>query len=283
MPNPSSFPQNENPNQEKEPSAFAQNRAFRYGDALFETLLVRKGKVFNAEAHLNRMLSGMDVLGFAYDKADWRARMHRVLQQLSKEIPDGLFGRIRIQVYRTGGGSYLPESDLPDFVAEVTILPNDPWQFSRPLKIGIYEDVPLTFSPLSAVKSTNALPFILAARYARQQGWDDALLRSSNGPLAESTKSNLFYTRESRLITPPILSGCLPGTMRKKAIEIAYKFGYVVDEKDVSLADLADADAIFLTNAIRGLVPVEKIDGMDWSPSSDQLRTILMETLYQAY
>lgn len=279
MPNPSTFPRNEQSPTGKESSPHTQTRAFRYGDGLFETLLVRRGRAWNAESHLHRMLIGMETLGFEFEQEEWLQKMKAELYRLSSTVPKERFGRIRIQVFRSGGGAYLPETDVPDYVAEVSILESDPWESPEAIKIGIYSDIPLSFSPLSAVKSTNSLPYILAARYAHQQGWDDALLLSSDGNVAESSKSNLFYIRGQQLITPVLSSGCLPGTMRSAALKLGVKLGYEVREENVSLTDLSTADAIFLSNAIRGLVPVKEIESMPWTTVSDEVRSTLMDAL----
>jgi branched-chain amino acid aminotransferase len=279
MPNPSTFPPNEEAPAGKELPSRNHNRAFRYGDGLFETILVRKGQVWNAESHLKRMLDGMNTLGFSFKREDWQEKMSEVLHQLQSTIPVRKFGRIRIQVFRSGGGAYLPETDEPEYVSEFSVLETDPWDDAKPITIGVYEDIKLSYSILSSVKSINALPYVLAARHARQQGWDDAVLLAADGNVAETSKSNLFIVKNSRLITPPLQSACLPGTMRAEVIKLCGEVGYEITEENVSLTDLATADEVFLSNAIRGLVPVEKTGNGSLKNFSDKVRPTLMNKL----
>ena len=267
MPSPHTLIYNDKVIQAENHSFPSFNRAFRYGDGLFETILIRGGKAVFVEHHLARMLHGMSVLGFEFDADEWRTKMEEVIAELEaanrRSLPGGNpgYGKIRVVVFRGGGGTFKPESDVPEFYAEAQQMTHDPWQHTGPLRIGVYHDVPVVHSPLSAVKSLNSLPYILASKYARAQHWDDALLRSVDGSFAESTSGNLFLVRAASLVTPWEKSGCLPGTMRVKVLEAARALGLQVRERSVVQQDLESADEVFLTNAIGGLRSVKEIVG----------------------
>jgi branched-chain amino acid aminotransferase len=103
------------------------------------------------------------------------------------------------------------------------------------------------------LKSNNYLIYSQAASYARRNGWDDCLVLNSHERIADSSISNLFYGRAGKLYTPPLSEGCVAGVMRRFLLEILPGAGFTIMERAVAAADLASADEIFLTNAIRGI------------------------------
>jgi branched-chain amino acid aminotransferase len=281
MPSPSTLIRNDRIYFDEEVPAEALNRAFKYGDGLFETLLVRGGKAWKAAAHLDRMLHGMEVLGFEFDPVNWRAKMEEVIRRLIATKQENAFARIRIQVYRGGEGHYTPMENHPEYVAALVDLPGDPWDSNPPAMIGVFHEVPVVHSMLSLVKKVSALPYVVGARYAQRQGWDDAILRSVNGDIAESTRSNLFIFRNASVLTPHLKSGCLPGIMRATLLETARKSGFDIMERAVSMRDLVTADDIVLTNVIRGLVQVNRLAGTDWEPAGESPRDDLLHLIRQ--
>jgi branched-chain amino acid aminotransferase len=196
------------------------------------------------------------------------------------------YARIRLQVWREGSGGYLPENEGTAWLAEIYPLDTHPWRDGTGpgLRIGMYPHIALSYSPLSAVKSCSALPYILAAKYASQQDWDDALLRSTDGSLAESSNSNLFVLRGNTLLTPPLTSGCLPGTVREAVLAAAANLGLEAWESPIGTDELDQADEVFLTNAIRGLRPVAEVVGTQFHahafPLTQKLQGILRQDAF---
>lgn len=252
----------------------ANSRALRYGDGLFETILFAAGSPVALEYHFSRMLKGMDILGFAFDHDKFRKQIVAALEQLTFSQSATAHGRIRISVYRNGGGTYLPEDDQPDFWMEIHPLSADR-QLSS-LTIGLAKRFTLTYSELSAVKSMNALPYILAARQAKQEGWDEAILLNQAGSVAECTASNIFVVTDGSIKTPALTSGCLPGTMRARILESCEKLGIKIEEVDFSPSTYATASEVFISNAISGIRNVKRIVDSPFSandfPLSDALR-----------
>jgi branched-chain amino acid aminotransferase len=241
-----------------------ENRAFRYGDGLFETILIRHGKPVGLQLHLQRLVEGMEILGLdpqlvGQNAAEWRHHLEQVVGKLLiGQDADG-FGRMRISVFRGPGGHYLPAQDAPELLAEVHPLPSDPWILRPPLHLGIAHNFPVMHSILSPVKSLNALPYVMAARYAAAQGLDDAILRSIKGEVVECSAANIFIVVQNRILTPWLGSGCLPGTMRARVMATAQRLGFLVQMQPIQVSRLNDASEIFVTNAIRGIQPVGSI------------------------
>jgi branched-chain amino acid aminotransferase len=240
------------------------NRAFRYGDGLFETILIRDGKPVGLQLHVQRLVEGMEILGLdpqlaGFSKDEWHHHLKQVVGKLLIGQDNVGFGRMRLSVFRAAGGNYLPTQDTPELLAEVHPLPADPWILRPPFHVGIAHNFPVMHSALSAVKSLNALPYIMAARYAAAQGLDDAILRSIKGEVVECASSNIFVVLQNRIITPWLGSGCLPGTMRARVMAIAQKLGMLVQMQPIQVSRLNDASEIFITNAIQGIQPVGSV------------------------
>jgi branched-subunit amino acid aminotransferase/4-amino-4-deoxychorismate lyase len=237
------------------------DRAHRYGDGLFETVLLHHGRPLGWAAHLARLLHGAALLGYAGAGLDWVAPLEAAIAALD---PGGTqpWARLRLQVWRHAAGAYAPLDDTVAGLAEWHPLPELPWQSSTQARLLLCPELGVAHSPLSALKSCSALVYVHAARQARRAGFDEALLLNAcDGSVAEASAANFFMVRDQELWTPHLASGCLPGTVRAEVLATAAEMGLTVQERRITIADLALADEIFLTNAIRGLVSVTSIEG----------------------
>ncbi len=216
----------------------------------------------------------MSILGFEFDKSTFLAEINHGLAMLTEGLGAEHKARIRISVYRGGQGAFLPESDRPEFWIELHPLRSTPTEFLE--NIGVATDCPLTYSQLSAIKSMNALPYILAARQAKKAGWNDAILLNHADQIVECTSSNIFFVQDETILTPTLASACLPGTMRARTITACKELGLPLIEKDISLTNLDTMTEVFVTNAIQGIRKVKHIVGSSYSsenfPLSDQIR-----------
>jgi branched-chain amino acid aminotransferase len=236
-----------------------QNRAFRYGDGLFETIVVRDGRPIALDLHLQRLLEGAKILNLEPHDARLQAQASEVVEKLLKGQGHSGFGRMRITAYRADGGTYLPISDASQLVGEIRPLPTDPWATQAPRSV-CTASTRVLHSPLSPAKTLNALPYILAARHATRLGYDDAMLLNHLGEVAELTASNIFLMRDGSLHTPHLPSGCLPGTMRARALAAAQALGIPMQERPIAVQDFQSATEVFCSNAIQGLQPIACID-----------------------
>lgn len=120
---------------------------------------------------------------------------------------------------------------------------------------------PRPYSPLSAHKTTARGAADAAGQAVRARGYDEALWVGPAGGLTEGTITNLFVRRGSRIITPPTEGGLLPGIARGRLLARRMVGGCVVEEGALVLADLLEADEAFLTNAVRGAIPLTAWEG----------------------
>jgi branched-subunit amino acid aminotransferase/4-amino-4-deoxychorismate lyase len=121
-------------------------------------------------------------------------------------------------------------------------------------------------SPLAGIKVFAYAENLLALDEARKAGADEALFYNTRGELCEATTSNVFLKRGEEVLTPPVSSGCLPGTMRRRVLDFCRESGIAAREGTLTKADLGEATQVFVTSAIRGVVPVSHIDGraLEW-------------------
>lgn len=247
---------------------------------------MRKGVAINLQSHLDRLSDGMEILGLqpigvGMDALQWRQLVVTVVGKLLKDQPiQDDFGRIRLTVYRRGGGRYLPEEDSPELLAEIHPIASDPWALRPPLHCGIAHSYPIVHSLLSGAKSLSALPYVMASRYAAAQGFDDAILRNARGEVAECTASNIFLVLQNRIVTPWLGSGCLPGVMRAKVMQLAQDLGMLVQMQPIQISRLSEAKEIFITNAIQGLQPVGSIAETTYAAKHHPVMSTIRDSLF---
>ncbi len=238
------------------------NRAFLYGDALFETFIASGTRVVSFKQHLNRLKNSMEVLKMNIP-TDFRTSMFGdKISELESNIIDlinknRLFKgiRIRMTVFRKPGGLYTPLTNDVDYLIETTELDHDTYQYNKKgLIVDTFPDINKPVNKLSGIKSTNALLFSMAGIYRTGRKLDDCIIMNEQGHVCECMSSNIFVIKNKQLYTPSLSSGCVKGTMRERVIEIALDNGLTVFE-DCYLTEqnLIDADEIFLTNAVSGI------------------------------
>ena len=226
------------------------NAAFRYGVGLFETMLVREGVVRLAHSHWERLFAGMKQLGFDIQP-------HFSPQHLSGEVSKTVrkngwekLCRVRLQIYGAGGGLHDREHNRPLYLIEC--YPKTPEKLrlnENGLVTGIAHGLAKANDLLASLKTSNALVYAMAAQDAKQQKWNDALLLNTAGNIIESTIANIFWVKDDRLYTPPLSQGCVAGVMRRHLCETIPG----IRQEPLTPEMLAEADEVFLTNAIRGL------------------------------
>ena len=241
------------------------NRAFRYGFGLFETLLCCNGAIELAHYHWHRLFAGMKQLHFTVPKLFTPAFLEQEILKIVKKNKLEALCRIRLQVWPGNGGLYDAGDPLQYLIEcfaldEQVIALND-----NGLVIGIAEGIAKSCDILANLKTCNALPYAVAARQAKANRWNDALLLNDKGRIAESTIANIFWVKEARIYTPPLTEGCINGVMRRHLFHTSFLKSFLIEEALLTPGILQDADEIFLTNAIRKIKWVSDYDGKSYS------------------
>ncbi len=277
-----------------QPIFTAGNRSFRYGDGLFESIRAFDGRLPFFHLHWQRLAAGMDCLKLERPRYFTPVFLENEIAKLTNSLGNW---RIRLTVWRCGGGLYTPETNLPHFLIEATPLPSNHFELNETgLSIGIYSQSPLPISqfpnspfpqfnqfpnfPISNFKLNASLPFVLAAQHKQALGLDDCLLRNTAGRLACATSANIFWVKNGQLYTPPLTEGCVAGTLRATVLSIAKTLKIKAVEKRLRLDALATADELCLTNAVQGIRWVRQVEGME-GRFENGLAKLLLEELNQ--
>ena len=229
------------------------DRGLTHGLGVFETLLALDGQPVALDLHLARMRGGAERLGLDAGKlgdGEIAAAMAGLLERVGLAT-----GRARIRLAMSAGAGDLRRLEAgSDSLLWMTVAACPPPPESLAL---VTADFPRNErSPLSGIKCASYAENLIALDQARRAGADEALFFNTRGELCEAATANVFLVRDGNVLTPPLSSGCLPGTMRARVMaRIAVK------EQPLTAADLAAAQEVFVTSATRGVVPVVKWDG----------------------
>lgn len=235
-----------------EPLFTAQNRGFRYGDGLFETLKATNRNVLLAGYHFDRLFTGLRLLQMAIPESLTAASLVDQINVLCRLNDCETLARVRLAVYRdeTNRAAYVIEAEP---LAPAAVEWNE-----KGWCIDVYPYTRKSCDTFSNLKTANYLPYVLAGMFARERGCDEALLLNSENHLCDGSKTNLFLIRENEIITPALHQGCVSGVMRRCVIDELKQAGFVVKETEVKEETLLTADEFFLTNAIQGIKWVER-------------------------
>jgi branched-chain amino acid aminotransferase len=264
----------------------AQNRAFSYADALFETIRIVKTLKNDTliysiplwNYHFERLSKGMQAFG--YDKLEGDFLRNEILKTVTLTIPinekiqNNSFTdfKARLTVFRSEGGLYTPTNSKSEFVivlqeiAKLTDLENFNLEKSQKSYV-FFDDLLLFPSNFSAFKKVDALPYVLAGKYRKQQNADEVFLLNNNDRIAEAGAANIFILDKDKstqkdnklhFITPPSSEGGVMGTMRNYLLDSSKKnnqsnFEIFIEEKVITKTELNQTEIIFTTNAVQSI------------------------------
>ena len=238
-----------------------------YGYGVFETILLKDKKVIFLEEHYNRLIKAVERL--------------KINMELTFE---------KLNVYLN---LYIQKNSLENSILRVTILKNSDSfdmlithrenkykssMYREGFKMEISEFKRNPHSMLSGIKSINYLENIYALREAKEIGSDEVLFLDCKNYISEGATSNIFFIKDGVIRTPTKECGILKGIIREKIIEIVEKNKYLkLKQGFFSLKNLFEADEVFLTNSIMGIMPVSKIDHTTYDLKKYHITDLLIE------
>lgn len=237
-----------------------QNRAFLYGDGVFETLKIVNNKILFLEDHYFRLMASMRVVRMEIPMNFTIEYFEQQVLSLANQENISSSARARITVFRKDGGLYLPKNNEVSFLIHATALESTSYAINTgEYEVDLYKDFYVTKQLLSSIKTTNKMINVTGSIFAHENGLANCLLVNDTKNVVEGLQGNLFMLVGKKLITPPISEGCLNGIMRKQIVALAKKVeGIEVAEEIISPFDLQKADELFLTNVITGIQPITK-------------------------
>jgi branched-chain amino acid aminotransferase len=121
-----------------------------------------------------------------------------------------------------------------------------------------------------AAKATGIyLNSMLAVTEANHGGYDEAILLTDDGFVADGSGENVFAVKDGRLATPPLSTSILPGITRDTVIQIAQDLGFVVEEKNLIRSDLLFADEVFMCGTAAEVTPIRSVDDIEIGPPGE--------------
>ena len=237
-----------------------RNRAFLYGDAVFETVKIMDSKILFLEDHYFRLMSSMRVIRMEIPMNFTMEYLEEQILTLAKSKNLAISSRARITVYRNDGGYYLPQDNTVSFLISVESLDTALYSINQKYYVvDLYTDFYVSRQLLSSIKTTNKIINITASIFANENGLDNCLLLNDSKNVIEALQGNFFMLKGNVLTTPPVSEGCLNGVMRKQILALARKIENLeVVEEVISPFDLQKADELFITNVIKGIQPITK-------------------------
>lgn len=240
------------------------DRGLLYGDGLFETLAVVEGSICCWQAHMARLARGAERLALPMPDAE------SLLEQV-RQLTGSTSGRLRLTLTRGDGppGYRPPIPAKPRLLLrfDPQILAASATHSRMPVHIRLCK-TRIGISPaLAGIKHLNRLEQVLA-----RQEWSDpeifeGLMLDPEGLLICGTASNLFLLdAENGLLTPRLDRSGVAGTVRTLVLEEAARLGIPCKEDHIDLDRLHSATAIFVTNALNGVVLARTCDGRQLQP-----------------
>jgi branched-chain amino acid aminotransferase len=122
---------------------------------------------------------------------------------------------------------------------------------------------------------------MLAVTEANRAGYDEAILLTDDGFIADGSGENVFVVKDGTIATPPLSTSILPGITRDSVIQIAQDLGYAVEEKNLIRSDLIFADEVFMTGTAAEVTPIREVDDREIGPPgpvTKELQTAYLDT-----
>lgn len=240
------------------------DRGLDFGDGLFETLLLRRGRPLLLDYHWQRLLAGIERLGFP----DCRSRVYEQLLAACAQLGDIPWAALRLTLTRGAGprGYAPPPSSTPRLVISAAPLEQDRSLFPVAIQLE-WADIRWAAQPaLAGIKHLNRLEQVIAAGETRAKGCDEVVVLNQDGSVCSVSSGNLFALIGGELLTPPLVVSGIAGTRRRLILEqLAPALGLVSREQVLQPDDLMLADEAFCCNSLRGLQPVARLHNRHWS------------------
>jgi branched-chain amino acid aminotransferase len=262
-----------------------------YGYGVFEGIRAygtdRGPAVFRLQEHAERLLKSAKIYP-PLDDIPWSAQ----------EVSEAILETIRVNGH--DGGCYIrPTIFLQYGEMGLNPLPSKPflaiatWEWGTYLgeealvngvkvMISSYRRIGKNTIPPAGKANGQYLNSSLAKVEALRAGYDEAIMCSEDGYLAEGTGENLFVVRDGAIHTPPLSDGPLGGITRHAAMTIARDLGIEVHETSLVRTDLYLADEAFLTGTAAELTPIREVDGRTIGPRgpiTEQVQSTFMDAI----
>lgn len=233
------------------------DRGLAYGDGLFATLAVIGGVLCLWRRHVSRLRQGCERLLLPMRDVEILAReAEQIVENTERCI-------LKIMVTRgVGGRGYrAPLEIIPTWILRAFPWPDVDTQTEHSgLRVRLCETPVSTNPALAGLKHLGRLDNVMARSEWSDSTIAEGLMQDVDGNIVEGTQSNLFLERQGELVTPALDYAGVAGVVRGLIMDLAVDYGTPVREQRVSLDDIHNAGALYLTNSIMGIRRVRSLD-----------------------
>jgi branched-chain amino acid aminotransferase len=242
------------------------NRGLAFGDGFFETLVFSQQQLHLAADHAARMQQAAAALHLTLPTPLATAEALAATLGRLAEANHLPAARLRVQLWRSGGGRYTPPTDTAEWLATAEpFVPDD-----SPIGMADFAQATQScYSPLSFCKGPQAWLYVRAAHERQQRGLDEIILCDALGHVAEAGAAAIFWLKQQALYTPALTSGCVAGVRRADVLRRAAALGYHCQEGLFAAQEVEMADAVFVANvaAVRVVQQVGRVRFAEPAPA----------------
>lgn len=243
------------------------DRSFQYGDGCFTTILVKGGLPVMLAEHKQRIALTCQRLFITLPNWELVTEWIDMAIERSGHKMQQLSG-VKLHISRgCGGRGYSPSGvNSTQVVVQAFAYPEhySTWQ-AEGIKVGV-SATRLGVNPqLAGLKHNNRLEQVLIKKEIDNSGHDDNIVLDINGNVVEMSSANLFWIFNNQLYTPELLNSGVLGIKRKQVCEYAEQNNMIVNIGDYTLDDVTNADEVFITNALHGVVPIIQISNKEFN------------------
>lgn len=229
------------------------NRSFKFGDGVFETMRFKDGKIIFSTDHFERLFNGLKILKFNITNYITAEHFEEQVQELAKANNCYGSARIRLTCFRKDSDLTNPDTSNPDYIIQAWSLQANSTKF---LKVDLLTGIFKSCDQLSNLKTNNFLPYIMAMIKVKESSCDECVVLNAYNRICDASRGNIFIVVNKTIYTPPLSEGCVAGVMRKNLIALLKKNHFAIIEKSLTLDELQSADEMFITNVTAGIQPV---------------------------
>jgi len=254
----------------------AVSSAALYGRGVFTTLAVYDSKPFLWSKHWQRLSAHAAKLEIDHTGCTEKSVGEAVKKLIAvNQVKEG---RARVTMLARSGRDLWQAKLANARKTDLMIMTADPHPVSQNgLSLAVSPYRISTFSPLTAIKSLNYLDHVLSKEEARSRDFDEAVVLNERGEIVSATTANIFWARNGTVHTPSLATGALAGITRECVIDIANKHFIPLVEGVYEMADLVEADEIFLTSSGIGVAPVTTFDFRRYTIEPESIVNIIRQ------
>ena len=231
------------------------NRSFKYGDGVFDTLKVLNGKVVFLEDHYFRLMASMRMLRM---EIPMEFTLELMENEILKLVENNKFNdtRVRLTIFRKDGGAYVPKVNEIEYIIEASslnVVIEDSYE------VELFKDLYNYSGLLSTIKTTSRTLNVIASIFAEENEYANCVLLNEKKQVVEAINGNIFIVVGNKIKTPALENGCIKGIIRQKIIDLIKENpAYEIEECEISPFELNKADEVFITNSIVDIQAVTK-------------------------